>query len=208
MKKEFNIIITGVGGQGLITILRILAEAGLLQGFDVKASELHGLSQREGSVSTHIRFGPSARTSTELSQMPSGQGSKVFSPLIMKGKADLILALEVCEALRVSDFANKNTVFLANKKFIPYSDGPQEKQVLRQLETIPGKKCFIDASKICQKKLKTEVVVGVYLLGYAASDGLLPLEEKSLLVAIKKLIPQKYFSSNKKAFELGQNHES
>ena len=75
MKNNFNIIISGIGGQGIITLTRILAEAALLQGLDVKTSELHGLSQRGGSVETHIRF-----------------GRNIFSPLVRQGSADLIIS--------------------------------------------------------------------------------------------------------------------
>lgn len=76
MYKNFNIIIAGIGGQGVITLTRILANAALLDGYDVKTSELHGLSQRGGSVETHIRF-----------------GKKIYSPLIMPGQADLVIDL-------------------------------------------------------------------------------------------------------------------
>jgi len=95
MNKPFNIIITGVGGQGVITLTQIIAEAALIEGKDVKTSELHGLSQKGGSVQTHIRF-----------------GKKVYSPLIAEGKADLILSLEIIEGLRKINYANSKTNFL------------------------------------------------------------------------------------------------
>ena len=183
MKKEFNIIITGVGGQGLITLLRILAEAGFLQGFDVKTSELHGLSQREGSISAHVRF-----------------GKEIRSPLIRKGKADLILALELSEALRIFDFANKNTIFVINKKFIFYLGALEQEQVLKKIKKVPAKIHLVEASKICQTKLKQEIVAGVYLLGYVIKNNLIPLKSENLLKAIKKILPEKYFEINKKAF--------
>ena len=81
--KEFNIVIVGTGGQGLITLLEIISEAALSEGFDVKTSELHGLSQRGGSVEVHITF-----------------GKKVLSPLVSQGEANLIIALEIQEALK------------------------------------------------------------------------------------------------------------
>ena len=87
--KNFNIVIVGTGGQGLITLLQILAEAALIEKFDVKTSELHGLSQRGGSVEVHIRF-----------------GKKIHSPLVAQASADLILALEAQETLKASTFAN------------------------------------------------------------------------------------------------------
>lgn len=190
MKKEFNIIITGVGGQGLITLLRILAESAFLEGFDVKTSEIHGLSQREGSVSTHIRF-----------------GKKIYSPLIRKGRADLILSLEMCEALRSVDFANKNTIFLVNQKFIPYINGPTEKKVLQMIKKMPDRHYLIEASKICQEKLKKEILAGIYLLGFAVAQELIPLKPGVVLKAMKKIIPQEFFGLNTKAFQLGQKHE-
>ncbi|MBU2635317.1 2-oxoacid:acceptor oxidoreductase family protein, partial [Patescibacteria group bacterium] len=81
--RTFNIVISGTGGQGLITLLQIIAEAALVEGLDVKTSELHGLSQRGGAVETHIRF-----------------GKKIYSPLVSLGSADLILSLETLESLR------------------------------------------------------------------------------------------------------------
>ena len=92
---QFNIVIVGTGGQGLITLLQIIAEAALASGFDVKTSELHGLSQRGGSVEVHIRF-----------------GKKIYSPMVPQGKADLIVALEMQESLKASYFANRKTTFL------------------------------------------------------------------------------------------------
>ena len=183
--KDFNIIITGVGGQGLITVLRILAEAALLQGFDVKTSELHGLSQRQGSISAHLRF-----------------GKQIHSPLIGMGQADLIFALEMSEALRAIDFSNKNTIFVINKKFISYLGGSKQEQVLKKIKKIPAKIHLVEASKICQEKLKQEIVVGVYLLGYAVKNDFLPLKQKNILKAIKKIIPKEFLSINKKAFQL------
>lgn len=81
--KNFNIILVGVGGQGIITLTRILAQAALIERYDVKTSELHGLSQRGGSVEAHVRF-----------------GAKIYSPLVKRAGADLIISLEIQETLR------------------------------------------------------------------------------------------------------------
>lgn len=190
MEKDFNIIITGVGGQGLITLLRILAEAAFLQGFDVRTSELHGLSQREGSVQAHVRF-----------------GKQIFSPLIGREKADLILGLEACEVFRVVDFLGKKTTLLINKKFIPYLKGPSEKEVFEKINRIPGKIHLVDASKICQEKFGQEVLATVFLLGSAISKKLLPLKSAFILKGIKKIVPKEFFDANKKAFQLGQKYD-
>ena len=189
--QNFNSIITGVGGQGLITLLKILAEAALIENFDVRTSELHGLSQREGSVSVHIRF-----------------GQEIFSPLITPGKANLILALEMTEVLRAIDFSNKETVFLINKKLIPYFEGPTEKKVLKEIKKIPAKTYLIKASEICKEKIGIEVLAGVFLLGVAVSKKIIPFSSDIIIKAIKRSLPKEFsFKENKKAFLLGQKYE-
>lgn len=190
MKKEtekFNMIIAGTGGQGLITLLQIIAEAALLEGKEVRTSELHGLSQRGGSVDVHIRFGRS-----------------IHSPLISEREASLILSLEAQEALRNLSFSNEKTVFLANKKTIPI---PSEKvisleKIEKELRKISEEVFVVSASEICEKELKNEVVAGIYLLGFGVSKGLIPLKSESVLEAIKKTVPKKYLELNKKAFNL------
>jgi len=191
MKKDFNIIITGVGGQGLVTLLRILAQAALLEGHDVKTSELHGISQREGSVQAHVRI-----------------GEKIFSPLVQNSKADLIFGLEPAEALRITDFLNKDTLLLINKKIISYFGEPSEKEIFEKVKKLPGKVFLVDASGICQKQFGNEVLTGVFLLGFALSKSALPLESNSLIRAIKDIIPKEFCKENKKAFQLGKAYEN
>lgn len=189
MNKVFNIIISGVGGQGLITLNQIIAEAALVEGYDVKTSELHGLSQRGGSVETHIRF-----------------GEKIYSPLITNNRADLILAFEISEGLRANSYANKNTIFLINNHYIPFIGGLTKEEIKKRLNVLPKNKLYlISASEICKKELKNEVVSGIYLLGYAVYKKLIPLGPQSLLGAISKIIPENYLELNKKAFQLSRN---
>lgn len=103
-KNLTNIIIAGIGGQGVITLTRILANAALLDGYDVKTSELHGLSQRGGYVETHIRF-----------------GKKIYSPLVMPGKADLII--DLTKPKKEFEKSALNGIFMlgyyCHKKIIP-----------------------------------------------------------------------------------------
>jgi len=185
MKKDFNIIISGIGGQGLITLLQIISEAALMENFEVKTSELHGLSQRAGSVEVHIRF-----------------GKKIYSPLVVLGRADLILALEISEALKVFPYSNNETVFLINENFISFYGSLNEKEIKEKIKSIKNPKYLVSASKICADKLGAEVVSGVYLLGYAVYKKLIPLKPNSILNAMVKVIPQKYLELNQKAFEL------
>lgn len=187
-KKNFNIIISGVGGQGLITLLQIIAQAAFAEGFDVKTSELHGLSQRGGSVLAHIRF-----------------GRETFSPLISFGRADLILGLEILEGLRALPYANKKTIFLVNKYSFPFLGGLPEDEIIKKFNAlIKSPKYLIPASQICQKELGAEVVSGIYLLGYGVFKELIPLKPESVLKAISKIIPEKYLAFNKKALHLSK----
>jgi len=182
-------LIVGTGGQGQITLLQILAEAALFEGYDVKTSELHGLSQRGGSVEIHLRF-----------------GKKIYSPLISQGKADLIIGLEMQEALKVYPFANQKTTFLVNRQIIsiPLVKNLTEKEVLENLKKISKNIILIPATEICQRELGKAVVAGVYLISLAAFKKLIPIKPISILKAIKKIIPEKYLELNLKAFNLAK----
>ena len=188
---QFNIIIVGTGGQGLITLLQIIAEAAASEGFDVRTSELHGLSQRGGSVEVHIRF-----------------GKKIYSRLVAQGKADLILSLEAQESLRAAYFANSKTVFLINKHFVPIigQEIQSESQISKELQKISKNINFILAAEICQKELGTSVTSGIYLLSLATLKQNLPLNSASILKAIKEVIPEKFLDINLKTFELAQKY--
>lgn len=186
--KVFNLIITGVGGQGLITLVSILDQACLNEGYDVRSSELHGLSQRGGSVQVHLRF-----------------GKKVFSPLVMQGKADLIISTEMSEALKSAIFASVRTKFLVNEHSVPYLGGLKKEELVEKLKQEAKNNLYlVPASEICQQKLQKEVLAGIYLLSYACYKNLMPLKPEFLKKAIDQVIPSKYLEMNKKAFELAK----
>jgi len=184
--KEFNILIVGTGGQGLITLLKILSEAGKNEGFEVRTSELHGLSQRGGSVEVHIRF-----------------GKEIFSPLIGVGKADLIIALEMQEVLRSIKYIKKETQILLNQHIIPIPSqrSLSQKEILDILQKITKNVILVPASEICEKKLGTSITAGVYLLGYACFKNILPLRPSSVLKGIRKVIPKEHLKLNTQAFK-------
>jgi len=177
----------------LITLLQIISEAAISEGYDIKTSELHGLSQRGGSVEVHIRF-----------------GEKIYSPMVEKGKADLILGLEEQEILNGLYFANPKTKFLVNQFIIPI---PLRKPlsgagIFAQVKKISGDITVIPAEKICQEKLGNSVVSGTYLVSFAASKNLIPLKPASIRDAIKKMIPENYLELNLKAFKLASDSEA
>jgi len=193
--KEFNMIIVGVGGQGILTLMRVISEAALKQGYDVKTSELHGLAQRGGSVPCHIRF-----------------GKKIYSPLVMEGKADLIIALEPLEALRASIFGSRenNTTFLINNyRLIPLSvpiikaKYPSLRKIVEGLKEFSTKVIVVNASDIVKRETGNIVSTNIYMLGYALLRKLIPLRKKSFMKGIEEIIPKKYLEINKRIFELG-----
>jgi len=191
-KKDFNMIVVGTGGQGQITLLQIVARAALEEGYDVKTSELHGLSQRGGSVEVHLRF-----------------GRKIYSPLIPQGEADLILGLEMQECLNAVHFSNSKTTFLINKYIvpIPLQKAIPEEEILKNLKKITKNIILISAAEICQKEFGTNVVSGIYLLSFASFKNLIPLKSNSIIKAVKKIVPKKYFELNQKTFELAKKGE-
>jgi len=188
--KNFNTIICGVGGQGIITLLKIMANAALADGFDVKSSELHGLSQRGGSVKTHLKI-----------------GKDISSPLIIPAETNLILGLEIQEALRAKNFAGPQTAFVINKHLIPIQ-GSKIKQnqieIYLKKEISPKNLHLIDATSMARKELNSPVLAGVLLLGYASYKKILPLSKKAIIKGIKKVIGPQYLSSNQKALELAK----
>jgi len=188
MEKTFNLIINGVGGQGVITLLSLVDQAAMIEGYDVRSSELHGLSQRGGSVETHVRF-----------------GKKVFSPLIPNGKADLIISLEMLEGLRETAKAGKQTKFLINDFVSPFQGSLTKEEITKQLKELKNEMHIVAASDICKETLQNEVVSTIYLLGYAVNKKLIPIKAESVFRAIEKLVPEKYRELNIKAFNLAHD---
>jgi len=188
--KTFNVVVSGTGGQGLLTVLDVLSEAAVIQGFDIKTSELHGLSQRGGSVNVHIRM-----------------GKKVYSPLVPLGSAHLILSLELLETLRTANYANSKTVFSANCYSLPFMGIISEKEIKKKInKLLKGKKHIISAAEICKRELGKDVVAGIYLLSYASHNKLIPIKPELILKAIKKVIPPRYLDLNIKALNLAKKH--
>ena len=186
-QEQFNMVIVGTGGQGLITLLQVISEAALSEGKEIRTSELHGLSQRGGSVEVHIRF-----------------GKEIYSPIVAAGSADLILGLEAQEALKGISFANKKTNFLINKYIVPIPlEKPlSENEILKNLKKVSKNISMVPAADIAKEKLGTNVVAGIYLISLAAFKKLIPLKPNSIKKALKRVIPKKYLKLNLDSFDL------
>ncbi len=190
-----NVLLTGVGGEGVLLTSVIVLRAAVNEGYDVRGTQLHGLAQRGGSIPTHVRF-----------------GKGVHSPLIPRGQADLILGLEPLEAARVCYFADKGrTNFIVDtypvKPVYWNIHGhiyPSNEKIKGMIEPFARKCIFVDASNICKKKFGNPIFGNVMALGVAISEGMLPLSEKSILEALKKTVPRG-FEKNMEAFRMGMD---
>ncbi|RLG60069.1 MAG: indolepyruvate ferredoxin oxidoreductase subunit beta [Candidatus Hydrothermarchaeota archaeon] len=187
---KLSIIITGVGGQGILLASNVLGKAAIYEGYNVIGSETHGMAQRGGSVVSHVRIG------------------NVFSPLIPKGKADYMLAFEPLEALRNAEFLNEKSIAIVNTyPIIPTTlrgevwKYPKVEKILTELKKF-SEVMAINASELARKagSIKT---LNVVMLGALASTNF-PLKEENLKRAIREIVPPKTIEINMKAFELGK----
>lgn len=188
MKRDTtNIVICGVGGQGIILASNVLCYTAFLEGFDVKKSEVHGMAQRGGSVITHVRF-----------------GKKVFSPLIEQGTADFILAFEKLEALRYMEYLKKNGLVIVNDRQIPpmsvlVGGASYPEHIENKLKKF-GKTHFVDAAKIALE-LGNIRTVNIVLLGVLST--FLKFKQKSWEQAIRQNVKERFVDLNIDAFNKG-----
>ena len=187
-----NILLTGVGGQGTILASKLLTEGLLSQGYDVKMSEVHGMSQREGPVLTHVRF-----------------GEKVFSPIVEAKRADVIIGFEELEVLRNLEYLRKDgegIVILNRVRVYPIGvQNGSEKYPEIAAELISaraGKMVAMDASEEA-RKLGNIRVMNIILLG--ASVRQLGLEGIEWGKIIAENVKPQYVELNQQAFELGKS---
>lgn len=187
MSKTTNIMIVGVGGQGTLLASRILGNAVIRQGYDVKVSEVHGMSQRGGSVVTYVKY-----------------GEKVYSPIIDKGEADIILAFEMLEAYRALPWLKKGGKMIVNDQKInpmPVITGAtQYPEGIREKLDAAVDLTATDALALAREAGNIKAV-NVVLIGVMAKNTTIPYEE--WVETIKETVPAKFLEVNLKAFELG-----
>ena len=190
MKTKTNIVLTGVGGQGVITAANILGKAALEAKVNVFVSEVHGMAQRGGSVNCSVRMGD------------------VTGPLIASGTADVILSTEPIEALRYIHFSNKNTKIITDiTPVVPFTvsvgmeEYPNIDDVFNELNKY-GKLFKIDAVRL-SKEAGALITKNIVMLGALAATDVLPFKSEILLETILENIPAKFKEMNKKAYESG-----
>lgn len=188
-----SILMTGVGGQGIILTAKILSEALVGSGYDVKMSEIHGMSQRGGTVNTQLKY-----------------GRKVYSPNIGPGEADIILAFEKAEALRALPYLKKGGRLIMDNREIysmPVLLGQAEypHDADRLLSSITGNTVVVPAGKIAEE-LGNIKVQNICLLGALAR--LLELDNVDWETLITRFVPAKLAEMNINAFRKGYSLDS
>lgn len=194
MNGEYNILVAGVGGLGILTATSIIAEAALIEGKNVMMSEIHGLSQRYGTVTATLRI-----------------GDNVHSPLIKRGSADLIIGLEPIETLRNIHMLRNNGYVIINLNPIPpptvttgHDTYPALNDILKALRKVTQKVIEVNALEIANR-LGLPILQNTVLLGIAFKIPGFPVSEQSGKEAIRKVLAgkDKIIESNIKAFEEG-----
>jgi indolepyruvate ferredoxin oxidoreductase beta subunit len=190
MKKKTNIVLTGVGGQGVITAANILGKAAIKAKVNVYVSEVHGMAQRGGSVICTVRMG------------------SVSGSLAAYGTADAIISMEPAETLRYIQYSNKKTKIITDiTPIIPFTVAtgeeqyPEEEKIFKALDSY-GELYRIDAVDIA-KQAGAIITKNIVMLGALAATGVLPFKSEILLETILETVPEKYRDINKKAFQDG-----
>ena len=186
-----NIMIVGVGGQGTLLASKMLGYVLLQQGYDVKVSEVHGMSQRGGSVVTYVRY-----------------GKKVYSPVIDKGEADVIISFEKLEAARWLEFLKKDGTIITNTQEVepmPVITGAAEypENLIEKMQAAGAKVDAKDFLSIAQEAGSAKAV-NIALMG-RLSTYFPEISDEQWQDAIEKIVPSKFLDLNRKAFEAGRN---
>ncbi|MCR5435625.1 MAG: indolepyruvate oxidoreductase subunit beta [Treponema sp.] len=184
-----NIMIVGVGGQGALLASKTLGQVLLDAGYDVKVSEVHGMSQRGGSVVTYVRY-----------------GKKVYSPIVDKGEADFIVSFEMLEAARYTQYLKKDGQIVVNTQQIdpmPVITGAAEypSDLAKQMQDKGIKVDALDCLSLAEQA-GTAKSVNIVLMGRLSRYMDFP--ETAWMAAIEKLVKPQFLEMNKKAFKLGR----
>ena len=192
---KFDLFLTGVGGEGVLTTGVMIARAAQLEGYQVRGIQLHGLAQRGGTIPTIVRL---------------AKGEEISSPAIMQGNADLVLAFEPMEAARGVYYARKQkTSFVineapympvyANLLNLPY---PPMSKVKAKVKPFAKKIFVFNTHGLAVEKFGDAIFGNIMLVGAAVGAGLLPLKKKGLEKAIKASVPR-HAEKNLQAFAMG-----
>ena len=184
-----NVMIVGVGGQGSLLASKLLGRLLLTKGYDIKVSEVHGMSQRGGSVVTYVRY-----------------GEKVYSPIIDKGEADFIVSFELLEAARWTEYLKSDGKIIANTQQInpmPVITGAMQypSELAEKMKAADIDLDAFDALALAEEAGSAKAV-NIVLMGRLSNYFDATVEE--WMKAIEESVPEKFLEMNKKAFALGR----
>jgi indolepyruvate ferredoxin oxidoreductase beta subunit len=192
--KDVGFLLAGVGGQGTLLASNVLAQIGVRAGFDVKKAEVHGMAQRGGSVSSHLRW-----------------GKKIYSPLIGQGEVDYLIVFEKLESLRYVSMLRPGGVALVGDMRIPplsVSSGndvyPSDEEVQRVIGELTDDMHFVPSTRLAEDigNVRTHNIV---MLG-ALSNFVTQVPPEMWLEVIAERVPSRFVELNQRAFQVGRDN--
>ena len=193
--SEFNVVLAGVGGQGILLAAEILGASAVRDGLNVRVSEIHGMAQRGGAVISNVRI-----------------GSKVLAATVMEGQADVLLGFEPVETLRSLGFASEKTLVIMNSQGIMPTEltakmqsYPTLEEVEKKIRRFTERVVVVDAVKLAERAGNV-LAQNIVLLGVLAATAHVPVKKESIMEALGELVPAKHLDVNVKAFELGYKY--
>ncbi|MEF8874769.1 MAG: indolepyruvate ferredoxin oxidoreductase subunit beta [Candidatus Thermoplasmatota archaeon] len=191
--KRVNLELVGVGGQGILTSSQVIGGAALEKGLDVYMSEVHGMSQRGGVVVTTVKL-----------------GDEVYSPLVGRGEADVVLGFEPVETYRAIEQASENTWVVTNTEpIVPFTvsvgneDYPSIKEdIIPSLEDSTEKLITLNAQSLA-KEAGAAITQNIVLIGALTGLDVLPLKKEEMKDSVKDNVPEKFVDMNIEAFDKG-----
>ncbi|MBX5326370.1 MAG: indolepyruvate oxidoreductase subunit beta [Candidatus Bathyarchaeia archaeon] len=188
---EYNVVLTGVGGQGVLLFAEVLGVAAVKEGFNVRVSEIHGMAQRGGAVVSDVRI-----------------GEKMLAPTVLEGTADAIVGLEPMEALRNIKCANDKTLVLLNIATVKPSatsqntSYPELRTIIEKIRLFTENIATIDSTRIAES-LGNVAVQNMVMLGAFVKVGNFPVKSETIKDSICESVPERFVELNLKAFEAG-----
>lgn len=189
---EFNIVLAGVGGQGILLAAEILGTAALKEGLNVRVSEIHGMAQRGGAVVSNVRI-----------------GEKVLASTVLDGNADVLLVFEPIETLRNLKFASAKTLVITNDEGImpteltaKKAEYPSLEEIVKKINAFTKNVLIIEASKLA-REAGNILAQNMVLLGALAAVRKMPIKTETLIETLRELVPTRQLTANIKAFKIG-----
>ena len=190
-RSKINLFLAGVGGQGILTAAQIMGKLAIENGLNVLVNEIHGMAQRGGNVTCNIRYGD------------------VLSPLIPRGRADVIAAFEPVESLRNLHMANKDTFIIVNtSRIYPFTVSlgqeryPPMDEIKNTLSGLSERVIFLDANSLA-REAGAEITTNIVLVGAISALEIFSFTKEQVLATVRRIIPPEYMDANMKAFEMG-----